>query len=624
MERDVLTLQPRVHGNRQRTPGPAGTRVSSTAAAVLRLQQQVGNQAVAGLLRPGATLQRDLVQTPLPGVAPAPTSAASSPAGQGTASTLDTAWFVDYSQVPSGGKAAPTARTDDDRTGRHDRLVVEELQIGPGASHLLKGGNYAASGRASLGHFSHPADNGQVSGRVSYHQAKDIKIGVDVPAVAHLEGTPAPTARQQTQIETAVRDAAVASVHRQWEQHQGEDAAIEAQAAQDAKAAFPEGMSGIIKVTISVGGPVARHWALPSVDYKLDGPSNCYVTVQVPTSGFVYRARSETSKSRRAGEGETHGSSTDTEAGVAVSGSATASKSKDTVTDTKLKASIERRTRTLVDYQKAVKTSFIRDFGAVWRDIGTKWETQTSKSSDESTEKDFTVNTHAPEAEERLKKQSEDEKDPSLWERAKKAVKGFVIGKVKGWIAEGAEKILGKNIVFRLVPGSARKWVFKTLVDLGWNAGGWLWDKITGKAKTNHTPEDDVSNFTPTGNEVHDREEIHKRFQSYGMTATEFKEQSGHIATHFESAVSEAVHQSFETEFGMSASVDTQTTTGTHDSSSGTVSGAAGAKSKTHSDSAGGKGSAEASSESHTYETEGIRVEGGEPVISLLVRPLAG
>jgi hypothetical protein len=424
------------------------------------------------------------------------------------------------------------------------------------------GGNYSPSGRSRLGRYAHPGEHGQVSGRVSYHQAKDIKITVEVPAIAHMEGSPAPTPRQRDQMEQAVRDAEVASVHRQWEEHQGEEAAIEARAAQDAKAALPPGVSGMVRVDLSVGGPTAREYALPSVDYHLGGPSDCYVEVDVPTKDFAYRAKTERSTGSGSTGGHVGSTSTESQAGVAVGGTSTSQSSRTTATDVKLKQSQERRTKILTEYQKSVSTSFTRDFTRVWEKIATEWESGSGMSQEKVTERPVSVSI-GPGAEEQLKKQSDEEKDPSLWERAKRAVKGFLTTKLKGWIADKAEKILGKNIVFRVLPG-ARKWVARTLTDLGWKAGEWLWDKITGTVKADHEPERDVTQPDAQNEPIErQREIVRQRLQYYAFTTSEFSREAGKITTHFQKDVDEAVRRSLEVEFGHSSSVDVRSTSGT-------------------------------------------------------------
>jgi hypothetical protein len=591
----------------RRTAHTSGSRagVPPAAAAVLGLQRQAGNRAVAGLLGT-RTAQRQ-----------APTGAPGSPP------TIDTAWYVEYSEVPQGGKAAPRPRTEDPRRGRRDRLVVEELQVGPGTGHPLVGGNYSPSGRSRLGRYAHPGEHGQVAGRVSYHQAKDIKITVEVPAIAHMEGSPAPTPRQRDQLEQAVRDAAVASVHRQWDEHEGEEAAIEARAAQDAKAVLPPGVSGMVRVTLSVNPTVRKH-PLPSVDYHLGGPSDCYVEVDVPTKDFACRAKTEQTQGSGVAGGQVGTTSTETETGVTVGGTSTAGSSQNTATDVKLKASQERYTRILADYEKSVSTSFRRDFTKVWQDIATSWEAGSGISSETSTERDFTVSTPGPEAEERLKKQSEDEKDPSLWKRAKRAVKGFVTDKLKSWVTDKASDILGKNIVFRLLPGAARKWVARELTGLGWKAGEWLWNKITGKAKADHKPERDVTLTKDDQKQPveRQREVVRGLLQNYAYTTSEFHQQAGRITTHFQSDVHEAVRRSLEVEFGHSSSVNVHSTTGTQQGGSSTVSGSAGTSTKTRKDDVTVTGGHAGSTETRVYETDCVRVEGGEPVIRLTVPPM--
>lgn len=589
-------------------PGPSARsrNAGPTHPGILALQRQAGNRAVTTLLK-DRTLQRkdgDPTATPT-----------------GTAAPIGTDWHVEYSEVPQGGKSAPRPRTEDRSSGRRDRLIVDELQVGPGAGHSLKGGNYAASGRSHLGHYEQPGANGQVAGRVSYHQAKDIKIGVEVPVIAHLEGRPAPTPGEQAQLERAVRDAAIASVNRQWAAHEGEDAAIEAQAAQDAKAALPPGISGMVRVTLSVGGPTAREYPLPSVDYQLPGPANCYVDVDVPTREFAFHAKNETSSGQGSAARESHGGSQSTETDVRVGGTASSGSASRTQTDVKLAASQERRVKILQEYEKTVSTSFTRDFKKVWQDIADIWRSGSGMSTETSTPGKVTVDT-GPGAEDQLKKQSDDEKDPSLWERAKRAVKGFVTGKLKGWISDKAAKILGKTWVFRYLPGGVGKWVARELTDLGWKVGEWLWDKITGSAKADHTPERDVTPRDQGPPSIQQQEIVRTRLQNYAFTINEFREQAGTITEHFRSDVTEAVHRSLETEFDYRSSVDVHKTVDTGQGSSTTVGGSAGAKTRTSSGDSSTTANQQASSETRVYETDGVRVEGGSPAIRLTVKPV--
>jgi hypothetical protein len=168
--------------------------------------------------------------------------------------------------------------------------------------------------------------------------------------------------------------------------------------------------------------------------------------------------------------------------------------------------------------------------------------------------------------------------------------------------------------------------VARTLTDLGWKAGEWLWDKITGTVKADHTPERDVTPTDPQHQPPEQQQEYVRSttLQNYAFTTTEFSEQAGKITTHFERDVDEEVRRRFEGDFGYSSSVDVHTTTGTQQGGSTTVSGSAGGSTKTNRDDVTVTGGHAESSETRVYETEGIRVEGGEPVIRLTVRPASG